>query len=47
MALMKMPDDPAGRDLLKALNLSGFASASSAMFDSIRELASQVGAGPH
>lgn len=41
-ALIQMPDDPAGRDLLKALNLSGFTTATLALFDSIRELANAV-----
>jgi phosphonate transport system substrate-binding protein len=41
-ALIQMPDDPMGRDLLKALNLSGFTTATPALFDSIRELANAV-----
>lgn len=41
-ALIRMPGDPVGRDLLKALNLSGFTTATPALFDSIRELANVV-----
>lgn len=47
LALQHMPQDPQGRALLKALNLSGFTSATPALFDSIRELASSVNVGVH
>lgn len=43
-ALMTMHDDAAGRELLQALNLSGFSSAAPALFDSIKALAVSVGA---
>lgn len=40
--LLAMPDDPAGRELLQALNLSGFIEGRPALFDSIRRLALSV-----
>ncbi|MFM2067021.1 MAG: hypothetical protein RLZZ584_1930 [Pseudomonadota bacterium] len=41
-ALIAMPNDEAGRALLKALNLDGFTAGYPAMFDSIRQLARSV-----
>jgi phosphonate transport system substrate-binding protein len=41
-SLMGMTNDTIGRDLLNALNLSGFIGGSPDMFDSIRRLAQQV-----
>lgn len=48
-ALVGMPNDPVGRELLAALNLDGFTDAQPALFNSIRELARSVpeaGVGP-
>lgn len=48
-ALVGMPDDPVGRELLAALNLDGFTDAHPALFNSIRDLARSVpeaGMGP-
>lgn len=44
-ALLRMADDPAGRGLLKALNLSGFVEATPVLYESIRELANGVNRG--
>jgi phosphonate transport system substrate-binding protein len=41
-ALLEMVDDPAGRDLLAALNLSRFATGTPSLYDSIRQLARSV-----
>lgn len=43
-ALLAMQDDTQGRELLGALNLSGFSSAVPALFDSIKMLAASVNA---
>ena len=40
--LQSMPNDEAGRALLKSLNLDGFIAGSVSMFDSIRALARSV-----
>lgn len=40
--LLRMHDEPAGQDLLRALNLSGFAMPAPALFDSIRNLVKLV-----
>ncbi len=42
-ALLAMHDDTQGRELLRALNLSGFTQAAPALFDSIRALVASVG----
>jgi len=42
-ALLSMPQTPAGRELLKALNLDGFVRGDPSTFDSIRRLASSYG----
>lgn len=41
-ALLEMPEDDAGRALLKSLNLDGFSLGKPAQFDSIRQLALRV-----
>lgn len=41
-ALLAMADDTVGRELLVALNLTGFTTGSAALFESIRRQASQV-----
>lgn len=41
-ALLSMPEDATGRDLLHALNLTGFNEGASALFDSIRRQAQTV-----
>ena len=41
-SLMSMPDDITGRDLLRALNLTGFTEGSPGLFDSIRRQAQTV-----
>ncbi len=44
MALLAMHDDAEGKELLRALNLDGFSTASPALFDSIKALAASVNA---
>lgn len=41
-SLLSMSDDTTGRDLLRALNLTGFAEGNSGLFDSIRRQAQTV-----
>jgi phosphonate transport system substrate-binding protein len=43
-ALLSMQGDPQATDLLRALNLNGFVSATPALFDSIKALAASVNA---
>lgn len=43
-ALLKMREDPQGMSLLEAFNLSGFTKPNLALYDSIKTLASNVGA---
>lgn len=43
-ALLTMRNDAAGQDLLRSLNLNGFATAEPALFDSIRTLANNLAA---
>jgi phosphonate transport system substrate-binding protein len=43
-SLMAMQDDLHGLELLRALNLTGFTKATPAMYDSIKKLATSVGA---
>lgn len=41
-ALLAMPDDPVGRELLGSLNLSGFSPDAASLFESIRRQAARV-----
>jgi phosphonate transport system substrate-binding protein len=44
-ALLSMPEDPEGKQLLVALNLTGFVRGDAGIFDSIHALASRYGSG--